>query len=228
MKRILIIEDDPQIAKIERDYLAVNNFEADIARTGTDGINAARNGRYDLVVLDIMLPGTDGFEVCRRLRETLDIPIIMVTAKQEDIDAITGLGTGADDYLTKPFSPNVLVAHVRANIAQYERLKLSGRPSGEIIAGDVRLSTASRRVFVGEREVEVKNKEYELLLFLVTNQNTVYSKETLYERIWGFDALGDVATVAVHINRLREKIEEEPSSPKYIQTVWGAGYRFTL
>ncbi|MCL2539030.1 MAG: response regulator transcription factor [Oscillospiraceae bacterium] len=229
MKRVLIIEDDPQIAKIERDYLAVNDFEADIAKTGDEGIRMALAEQYDLILLDLMLPGTDGFGVCKKLRETLDLPIIMVTAKQEDIDAIKGFNMGADDYITKPFSPNVLVAHVKANIAQYGRVKQAGqRKSDELIAGGIRIETKPRRVYVGGKEIEVKNKEYELLVFLVTNMNTVFSKETLYERIWGFDALGDSATVAVHINRLREKIEEEPSKPKYIQTVWGAGYRFMV
>jgi len=229
MNKILIIEDDPKIAIIERDYLAVNDFEADIAETGDDGIRMAQAGQYDLILLDLMLPGTDGFSVCRRLRETMDIPIIMVTAKQDDIDMIKGLGQGADDYITKPFSPNVLVAHVKANLAQFERLKKSGmRITDEIGAGNIRIQTKSRRVFVREKEVGIKNKEYELLLFLVTNMDIVFDKETLYERIWGFDALGDNATVTVHINRLREKIEDDPSNPKYIQTVWGAGYRFKV
>ena len=228
MKKVLIIEDDPQIAKIERDYLAINDFEPDIAKTGGEGIQMALAGKYDLILLDLMLPGTDGFDVCRKLRETLDIPIIMVTAKQEDIDTIKGLNMGADDYITKPFSPNVLVAHVKANIAQYERLKQSGgKPADEITVGNIRIQTGSRRVYVRETEVDIKNKEYELLLFLAANINILFDKETLYERIWGLDALGDNATVAVHINRLREKIEDEPSNPKHIQTVWGAGYRFT-
>jgi len=227
MKKVLIIEDDPQIAKIEKDYLTINNFEADIAATGEDGIRMALAGQYDLIILDLMLPGTDGFGVCQKLRETLDIPIIMVTAKQEDIDTIKGLNMGADDYITKPFSPNVLIAHVKANIAQYERLKQAGgaKPK-EIAAGNIRIITEARRVFVNDKEVDVKNKEYELLLFLVNNKDMIFSRETLYERIWGFDALGDSATVAVHINRLREKMEDEPSQPKYIQTVRGAGYRF--
>jgi len=229
MKKVLIIEDDPQIAKIERDYLAVNNFEADVAATGIEGIDMALDGQYDLILLDLMLPGIDGFEVCHKLRETLDIPIIMVTAKQEDIDTIKGLNMGADDYITKPFSPNVLIAHVKANIAQYERLKQSGgKRADEIAFGNIRIQTDSRRVFVQDREVDIKNKEYELLLFLAENENIVFSKETLYERIWGLDALGDNATVAVHINRLREKVENEPSNPKHIQTVWGAGYRFMM
>ncbi|WP_100489335.1 response regulator transcription factor [Sporolactobacillus pectinivorans] len=229
MKKILIVEDDPQIAMIERDYLAVNDFEVKIAQTGDEGIQEALAEQYNLILLDLMLPGTDGFSVCRTLRETLDIPIIIVTAKQEDIDMIKGLGLGADDYITKPFSPNVLIAHVKANLSQYERLKKTGhRNMSEIRAGDICIQTGSRRVFVQEREIEVKNKEYELLLFLVTNIDMVFSKETLYERIWGFNALGDNATVAVHINRLREKIEHDPANPKYIQTVWGAGYRFKV
>jgi len=229
MKRVLIIEDDPQIAKIERDYLTINNFEAEIAQTGEEGIQMALSNHYDLIILDLMLPGTDGFGVCSKLRETLDIPIIMVTAKQEDIDTIKGLNMGADDYITKPFSPNVLVAHVKANIAQYDRLKEAGGvKSAEITVGHIRIHTDSRRVFVNNEEVEVKNKEYELLLFLIKNKDLVFSRETLYERIWGMDALGDNVTVAVHINRLREKIEDEPSQPKHIQTVRGAGYRFVV
>ena len=229
MKKILIIEDDPQIAKIEKDYLSINNFDADIAATGHTGIQMALDGQYDLILLDLMLPGIDGFDVCRKLRETLDIPIIMVTAKQEDIDTIKGLNMGADDYITKPFSPNVLIARVKANFAQYERLKQSGgKVADEINAGNIRVQTGSRRVFVGDKEVDIKNKEYELLLFLINNANIVFDRETLYERIWGLDALGDNATVAVHINRLREKVEDEPSNPKHIQTVWGAGYRFMV
>ena len=227
MKKVLIIEDDPQIAKIERDYLAVNDFESEVAVTGDDGIRMALSGQYDLILLDLMLPGIDGFDVCRKLREALDIPIIMVTARQEDIDTIRGLNIGADDYITKPFSPNVLIARVKSSITRYERLTQSnGEETDEIVVGDILIQTSSHRVFVRDKEVDIKNKEYELLLFLVSNMDIVFSRETLYERIWGLDALGDNATVAVHINRLREKIEDEPSSPKYIQTVRGAGYRF--
>ena len=228
MKKVLIIEDDPQIAKIEKDYLAVNDIESDIAATGIEGIQMALGGQYDLIILDLMLPGLDGFTVCKKLRETLDIPIIMVTAKQDDIDTIKGLNMGADDYITKPFSPNILVARVKAQIAQYERLKQSGSkpPMDEITIGDIHIQTYSRRVFVKGKEVDIKNKEYELLMFLIKNANIVFSKDSLYEQIWGLDALGDNATVAVHINRLREKIEKEPSNPHHIQTVRGAGYRF--
>ena len=186
-----------------------------------------RMGRYDLILLDLMLPGMDGFDVCRRLRETLDIPILMVTARQEDIDKIKGLGMGADDYITKPFSLNVLVARIKANLAQYDRLKGAGGGNrSQIQLGSILLQQDSRRVFVDGKEIELKNKEYELLLFLMLNADIVFSKETLYERIWGYDAMGDNATVAVHINRLRDKIEKTPSEPRYIQTVWGAGYRF--
>ncbi len=227
MKRILIIEDDETIAAIERDYLTVNDFETDIAASGPDGIRMGRMGRYDLILLDLMLPGMDGFDVCRRLRETLDIPILMVTARQEDIDKIKGLGMGEDDYITKPFSPNVLVARIKANLAQYDRLKGAGGGNrSQIQLGSILLQQDSRRVFVDGKEIELKNKEYELLLFLMLNADIVFSKETLYERIWGYDVMGDNATVAVHINRLRDKIEKTPSEPQYIQTVWGAGYRF--
>lgn len=227
MKRILIIEDDAAIAAIEHDYLAVNEFEADIASTGAEGVRLGRSGQYALILLDLMLPEIDGFTVCRTLRETLDIPILMVTARQEDIDKIKGLGSGADDYITKPFSLSVLVARIKANLAQYDRLKhadCARRP--ELQIGGILLQKDTRRVFVDGKEVELKNKEYELLLFLMSNADIVFSRETLYERIWGCDAMGDNATVAVHINRLREKIEKDPSAPRHIQTVWGAGYRF--
>ena len=227
MKRVLIIEDDPQIAKIEKDYLSVNDFDSDIATTGDAGLQMALAGQYDLILLDLMLPGIDGFEVCHKLRETLDIPIIMVTARQEDIDTIKGLNSGADDYITKPFSPSVLIARVKSCITRYERLKQSnGKVADEIKIENIRIVTNSRRIYVNDKEVDIKNKEYELLVFLVQNMDMVFNRETLYERIWGLDALGDNATVAVHINRLREKIEDEPSQPKYIQTVRGAGYRF--
>ena len=227
MKRILIIEDDESIAAIERDYLVLAGFEVDIAATGGDGIALGRSGHYDLILLDLMLPGVDGFSVCRTLRGTLDIPILMVTARQEDIDKIKGLGMGADDYITKPFSPNVLVARIKANLAQYDRLKnADARDRARISLGSVTLHTDTRRVFVDGTEVPLKNKEFELLYFLMSNADIVFSREALYERIWGYDALGDNATVAVHINRLREKIERDPSKPRYIQTVWGAGYRF--
>ena len=227
MAKILIIEDDSAIAAIERDYLTINGFDAVIRADGESGLRAGLTGDYALILLDLMLPGMDGFTVCKRLREALDIPILIVTARQEDIDKIRGLGMGADDYIEKPFSPSVLVARVKANLAQYERLKQ--RPAGHearLRIGGVELDRDGRTVRADGQERPLKNKEFELLLYLMENPNTVFSRERLYERIWGMDALGDSATVAVHIGRLREKIERDPANPAYIQTVRGAGYRF--
>lgn len=231
MKRILIIEDDQAIGEIERDYLELNQFEVELIADGQKGLDRALSGDFDLILLDVMLPSVDGFTICKTLRETLNIPILMVTAKQEDIDKIRGLGLGADDYIEKPFSPSILVARVKAHLAQYDRLtKAQGQAlqEKEISIGNLRIQTGSHRVFVKDKEVHLKNKEYELLLFLIRNAELVFDKETLYERIWGLDAIGDVATVAVHINRLREKIEDNPSDPKHIETVWGVGYRFKI
>ncbi len=227
MSKILIIEDDRDIAEVERDYLAINGFESDIIDNGITGIDMVKQNDYNLVLLDLMLPGLDGFTVCKKLREITDIPILMVTARKEDIDKIRGLGLGADDYIEKPFSPNVLVARVKANLAQYERLKKTETKKETVIdIGDYQINTSSHRVYKHGEEIELKNKEYELFLFLVMNADIVFDKEALYEKIWGLDSLGDTATVAVHINRLREKLEDDPSNPKHIQTVWGAGYRF--
>lgn len=229
MSKILIVEDDISIAEIEKDYLDSCGFETTIASDGEQGLNAGLSGNYNLILLDLMLPKIDGFTVCRKLREKIDIPILMVTAKGDDIDKIRGLGLGADDYIEKPFSPAVLVARVKANLSQYERV--SGKKDKEtsvIRIGNISLNTKTHRVFSGETEVELKNKEYELLKFLMINADMVFDRETLYERIWGMEALGDNATVAVHINRLREKLEPDPSNPTYIQTVWGAGYKFKV
>lgn len=226
MEKILIIEDDAAIAAIERDYLEIDGFEVEIVSDGAQGLNRALAGKFDLILLDLMLPGMDGFAVCRKLREKLDIPILMVTARQEDIDKIRGLGLGADDYVEKPFSPSVLVARVKANLAQYRRLSERNKAPSEISLGGIRINTGTHRVFVDGSEVELKNKEYELLLFLMLNVDIVFDRETLYERVWGIDAMGDNATVAVHINRLRDKIEKDPANPHYIETIWGAGYRF--
>lgn len=227
MEKILIIEDDTAIADIERDYLTLSGYDVHLATDGEEGLRLGLSGDMDLILLDLMLPGMDGFAVCRKLREHTDIPILMVTARQEDIDKIRGLGLGADDYIEKPFSPSVLVARVKAHLARYQRLTQSDRrPTGDIEIGGIRLNEQTHRVFVDGKEVALKNKEYELLLFFMLNVDTVFSRETLYERIWGLDAMGDNATVAVHINRLRAKIEHDPENPRYIQTVWGAGYRF--
>lgn len=226
MAKILLIEDDAAIAAIERDYLEIEGFEVEIVADGRLGLERGLDGNFDLILLDLMLPGMDGFAVCRKLREKINIPILMVTARQEDIDKIRGLGLGADDYIEKPFSPGVLIARVKANLAQYERILGAEKTPSEITLGDIRLNTGTHRVFVEGQEVELKNKEYELLLFLMLNVDMVFDRETLYEKVWGLEAMGDNATVAVHINRLREKLEMDPSNPRYIETVWGAGYRF--
>ncbi|MBQ8029015.1 MAG: response regulator transcription factor [Clostridia bacterium] len=227
MEKILVIEDDKDIAYIERDFLLVNGYEVDICLDGFEGLKAGLSGNYDLILLDIMLPGISGFDICRKLRDKIDIPILLVTAKLDDVDKIRGLGLGADDYIEKPFSPSVLVARVKANIAQYKRIKNSGDSKERLIeCGNIAVNPLTHRVYIKGVEVELKNKEYELLVFLMNNIDIVFSKEKLYESIWGLDALGDNSTVAVHINRLREKIEEDPANPQYIKTVWGAGYRF--
>ena len=228
MDKILIIEDDVAIAEIERDYLELDGFAVEIAADGNVGLERGLSGEHSLILLDLMLPGMDGFAICRALREQIDVPILMVTARQEDIDKIRGLGLGADDYIEKPFSPSVLVARVKAHLARYRRLTGSERTSGEIQIGGIRLNESTHRVFVDGNEVELTNKEYELLLFFMLNVDVVFSREQLYERIWGWDAMGDSATVAVHINRLRKKIERDPANPRYIVSVWGAGYRFNL
>ena len=226
MQKILIVEDDPDIAAIERDYLELNDYQIEIAADGEAGLALGLGGGFDLILLDLMLPGVDGFTVCRKLREKIDTPILMVTARREDVDKIRGLGLGADDYIEKPFSPSVLVARVKAHLARYERLTGGRKQTSEIHIGSLSLHTDTRRLYVEGREVELKNKEYELLLFFLLHVDIVFSREELYEKIWGLEAMGDNATVAVHINRLREKIEPDPAKPRYIQTVWGAGYRF--
>jgi DNA-binding response OmpR family regulator len=231
MDRILIIEDDVAIAEIERDFLEINGYEVTVKTDGIKGMEEALTGLYNLILLDLMLPGMDGLEICKRIRSKINIPILMVTARIEDIDKVRGLGLGADDYIPKPFSPTELVARVKANIAQYERLiavSNGNEKNKEIRYGLLRLNPQTRKFYVGDDEIDLKNKEYELLFFLVSNPNHVFSKEMLYERIWGMDAFGDLKTVAVHINRLREKVEKDPQNPVYLQTVWGAGYRFSV
>lgn len=228
MSKILIIEDDREIAEIERDYLELDGFAADIASDGVSGLEQALAGDYDLILLDLMLPGMDGFSVCRRLREKLDIPILMVTARTQDIDKIRGLGFGADDYIEKPFSPGVLVARVKAHLAQYTRLKPRQAESSVITAGPISIDTDARTVTVRGAAVSLTNKEYELLLFLARHPNQIFSREDLYEMIWGLESMGDNITVAVHVNRLREKLEEDTAKPQLIQTVWGVGYRLSI
>jgi DNA-binding response OmpR family regulator len=227
MPKILIIEDDPDIAAIERDFLEIAGFEVAIENDGIKGAEQALAGGFDLILLDVMLPGKDGMALCREIRAKLDIPLLMVTARIEDLDKVRGLGLGADDYVTKPFSPTELVARVKSHLARYERLtKKDAAAQNEIDLGWLIINNETHRVFVHNAEITLTGKEYELLYFFVCNGDIVFSKEQLYEKIWGEDRYGDIKTVAVHINRLREKIETVSAKPLHILTVWGAGYRF--
>lgn len=229
MKRILIIEDNPEITALERDYLEANDFTVDIAADGEEGLEKALHTDCDLILLDIMLPKKDGFAVCRDVRAQKDVPILMVSAKKEDIDKIRGLGLGADDYISKPFSPSELVARVKAHLSRYDRLihhAVPEEPTDTLTFGDLVIETAKHRVFVGKKEVSLTNREFSLLLFLARHRGIVFSREQIFDKVWGLDAVGDTATVMVHVNRIREKIEPDPSRPMYIETVWGVGYRF--
>ncbi|NOU97047.1 response regulator [Paenibacillus sp. LMG 31456] len=229
MKRILIIEDEMSIAELERDYLEIEGFQVDIENRGDTGLQKALQEPYDLILLDVMLPKVDGFEICRKIRSEQDTPILMVSAKKEDIDKIRGLGLGADDYIIKPFSPGELVARVKAHLNRYERLM--GRRENaneEIRIRGLMIDKTSRRVYVNDKEVVFTTKEFDLLAFLALNPNRVFSKDHLFEQLWGFDSMGDIATVTVHIRKVREKVEADPSNPQYIETVWGAGYRFKI
>ena len=229
MPKILIIEDDPDIAAIERDYLLLSEFETDIAADGLTGLDMALKNDYALVLLDLMLPGMDGFSICKKLREKKDIPILMVTARTEDVDKIRGLGFGADDYIEKPFSPSVLVARVRAHLSQYNRLKPQSAENMSLVnAGPFTADAERRSITVRGKELTLTNKEYELLLFLMRHPNQVFGREDLYELIWGLESMGDNITVAAHVNRLREKVELDPAKPELIQTVWGVGYRLNI
>lgn len=227
MKKILILEDQKSIAELERDYLEINSFSVDIESDGEKGLLKALNENYDLIILDLMLPKINGFEICKSIRKKKDIPIIMVSAKKEDIDKIRGLGLGADDYVSKPFSPGELVARVKAHLCRYERLKNNtGKNIEEVHIKGICINKASRRVYLDGKEVIFTTKEFDMLFFLASNPNIVFSKETLFDRIWGEDAYGDIATIAVHIKKIRNKIEKDPANPEYIETIWGAGYRF--
>lgn len=229
MKKILIIEDEEAIAMIEQDYLELSNFETEVVGDGASALQKLNDNSYDLILLDLMLPGgMSGYDVCKKIRGQVDIPIIMVTAKTESLDKVLGLELGADDYLTKPFDPAELVARVKANLNQYERLKGQTAQAEEklVIGNGIVMELGSYKVTKDGKELRFPNKEFELLRFLAQNPNYVYSKEQLFEKIWGYDYIGDPATVAVHINRIREKIEQDSNNLKLIETVWGVGYRF--
>ena len=230
MKRVLLVEDDELIAELERDFLEASNFQVEIELDGDRGLKKALRGDYDALILDVMLPGENGFEICREVRRSLNLQVIMVTAKKEDVDKIRGLGLGADDYIVKPFSPAELVARVHSHIKMHERLLEEKRENQKSVIqiDDIAVYPGERRVYKNEEEILLTNKEFELLLFFIENPNIVFSKDVLFERIWGMDSAGSTATVTVHINRLREKIEKDVSDPRLIETVWGAGYRFKL
>jgi DNA-binding response OmpR family regulator len=226
MKKILIIEDEMNIAELERDYFEINGFHADIEINGEVGAEKAINGSYDLIVLDLMLPGIDGFEICRRIRAHQEIPILMVSARKDDIDKIRGLGLGADDYITKPFSPGELVARVKAHLARFERLTGSTKLTNtEVKIRGLHLDKLSHRVYLNGQEVDLTSKEFDLLALFASEPDRVFTKEELFEKVWGLDSIGDISTLTVHIRKIREKIESDPSNPQYIETIWGVGYR---
>ena len=229
MSRILIVEDEETIADLERDYLELSGFEVEVANDGETGLEKALTDQFDLVILDLMLPGVDGFEICREVRQKKNTPIIMVSAKKDDIDKIRGLGLGADDYMTKPFSPSELVARVKAHLARYERLIGSNVQTNDIIEiRGLKIDTTARRVWVNGEEKAFTTKEFDLLTFLAGHPNHVYTKAELFSEIWDMESIGDIATVTVHIKKIREKIEYDTSKPQYIETIWGVGYRFKV
>lgn len=228
-KRILIVEDELSIAELERDYLELSDFEVEIETSGASGLERAVREEFDLFILDLMLPELDGFEICKKIRSIKNTPILMVSAKKDDIDKIRGLGLGADDYVTKPFSPSELVARVKAHLTRYERLIGSGMPENEIIEiRGLKIDKTARRVYVNGEEKNFTTKEFDLLTFLASNPNRVFTKEELFSRIWDMESIGDIATVTVHIKKIREKIEFNTAKPQYIETIWGVGYRFKV
>ena len=229
MQKILIIEDELEIAELEKDYLEINGFQVTLEYTGDSGLQRATTESFDLIILDLMLPGIDGFEICKEIRKSQNIPILMVSAKKDDIDKIRGLGLGADDYMTKPFSPNELVARVKAHLSRYDRLINNETQNKNVIEiRGIRINKDARRVYVNGEEKPFTSREFDLLLFLAEHPNHVYTKEELFEEIWGLESLGDIATVTVHIKKIREKIETNSSKPQYIETIWGVGYRFKV
>ena len=229
MSRILIVEDEVAIADLEKDYLELSGFEVEIENDGRSGLNRALNEEFDLFILDLMLPEVDGFEICRQIREKKNTPILMVSAKKDDIDKIRGLGLGADDYVTKPFSPSELVARVKAHLARYERLIGSNVPENDIVEiRGIRIDKTARRVWVNGEEKQFTTKEFDLLTFLAEHPNHVFTKEELFREIWDMESIGDIATVTVHIKKIREKIELNTTKPQYIETIWGVGFRFKL
>ena len=229
MSKVLIVEDELSIAELEKDYLELSSFEVEIETDGQQGLEKALKEDFDMIILDIMLPGVDGFEICKQIREAKEIPILMVSARKEDIDKIRGLGLGADDYITKPFSPSELVARVKAHMDRYNRLIGSTAQKNDIIEiRGIKIDKTARRVWVNGEETSFTTKEFDLLTFLAQNPNRVFTKEELFREIWDMESVGDIATVTVHIKKIREKIEYNNAKPQYIETIWGVGYRFKV
>jgi DNA-binding response OmpR family regulator len=229
MRKILIIEDQQSIAELERDYLEINGFQVDIKNNGREGLVQALKNNYDLILLDLMLPDMNGFDICKKIRKEKNIPILIISAKGEDIDKIRGLGLGADDYVSKPFSPSELVARVKAHLSQFDRLtNQQGELTKEIHIQDLTINETARQVYLNEKKIILTTKEFDILNFLASHPNVVFNKETIYDRIWGEDSYGDIATIAVHIKKIRSKIEKDPQRPRYIETLWGSGYRFNI
>ncbi len=227
--RILIIEDEESIAELEKDYLELSDFEVETENNGRTGLDRALKEEWNLIILDLMLPDVDGFKICEQIRAAKNTPVIIVSAKKDDVDKIHGLGLGADDYMTKPFSPSELVARVKAHLARYERLIKSGMPENDMVEiRGLKIDKTARRVWVNGEEKPFTTKEFDLLTFLASHPNHVYSKEELFRNIWDMDSIGDIATVTVHIKKIREKIEIDSSNPQYIETIWGVGYRFRI
>lgn len=229
MKKILIVEDDLDIGELQQDYLEINGYDVELQTSGKEGLKRALNKDYDLIIIDIMLPEVDGFEICKQVRAVKNIPTLIVSSKKEDIDKIRGLGLGADDYISKPFSPSELVARVKAHLARYERL-IGGvdLANKEIRIRGLVIDEMARKVYVNNQKISLTTKEFDLLLFLAQHPNRVFSKEDLFETIWGLDSSGDISTITVHIRKIRGKIEKDPSNPQYIETVWGAGYMISV
>ena len=229
MSKILIVEDEEAIADLEKDYLELSGFDVEIENDGTSGMERALNEDFDMFILDLMLPGTDGFEICRKIREKKNTPVLMVSAKKDDIDKIRGLGLGADDYITKPFSPSELVARVKAHMERYNRLVGSNVQKNDVIEiRGIKIDKTARRVWINGEETTFTTKEFDLLTFLAENPNRVFTKEELFREIWDMESVGDIATVTVHIKKIREKIEFNTAKPQYIETIWGVGYRFKV
>ena len=228
-KKVLIIEDEQAVAELEKDYLELSGFSVEIANDGMEGLEKVLKGTFDIIILDVMLPSVDGFEICKKIREVKNIPVIMVSSKKDDIDKIRGLGIGADDYMTKPFSPSELVARVKAHLSRYEKLVGFGKHENELIEiRGLKIDVTARRVWVDDEERFFTTREFDLLVFLAANPNRVFTKEELFKEIWGMEPEGDIATVTVHIKKIREKVELDSGNPQYIETIWGVGYRFKL